>query len=155
MDKTSDRYTPRETVSILVVSDIEEDEGKLRRMLRHPNWVVLESRGCAGARRLLSSGPVQLVVCEPGLPDGTWRTLLSYCQALRNPPLVIVVSQHADEPMWSEVLGMGGYDVLVKPYEPEEVYRVLGLAWLNWKAWSRPEPASSPGLGPSLHAEFR
>jgi hypothetical protein len=35
--------------------------------------------------------------------------------------------------LWAEVLNLGGYDLLMKPFEEAEVYRVVGLAWLFWK----------------------
>ncbi len=39
----------------------------------------------------------------------------------------------ADERLWSEVLNLGGYDVLLKPFEPGEVLRVVNSAWTCWK----------------------
>jgi hypothetical protein len=31
------------------------------------------------------------------------------------------------------VLNLGGYDVLLTPFEPEEVFRVGSAAWLDWR----------------------
>jgi DNA-binding response OmpR family regulator len=45
-----------------------------------------------------------------------------------NPPDLIVASRLADEYLWAEVLNLGGYDVLAKPFNAEEVRRVVGLA---------------------------
>jgi len=49
------------------------------------------------------------------------------------PPLLVVTSRKADDTLWSEVLNLGGYDVLAQPYERAEVVRILSLAWLHWK----------------------
>ena len=48
-------------------------------------------------------------------------------------PLLIVTARCADDQLWAEVLNLGGYDVLMKPFERTEVIRVISLAWLNWK----------------------
>jgi hypothetical protein len=42
----------------------------------------------------------------------------------RFPPNFIVFSCLADEFLWAEVLNLGGFDVLMTPFEPEEVLRV-------------------------------
>jgi DNA-binding response OmpR family regulator len=44
-----------------------------------------------------------------------------------------VTSRLADDRLWAEVLNIGGYDVLAKPFVPAEVFRTISLAWLNWK----------------------
>jgi hypothetical protein len=44
----------------------------------------------------------------------------------------VVASRHADENLWGEVLNLGGYDVLIKPFDCSEVTRVVGMAWRHW-----------------------
>jgi hypothetical protein len=34
--------------------------------------------------------------------------------------------------LWAEVLNLGGYDVLLKPFDRAEVVRVAGMAWRCW-----------------------
>ena len=43
-----------------------------------------------------------------------------------------MTSRLADDRLWSEALNLGAYDVLAKPYDPDEVLRVLDLAWIRW-----------------------
>jgi DNA-binding response OmpR family regulator len=66
---------------------------------------------------------------------------------MAHPPLLLVVSKHADENLWAEVLNLGGYDVLLKPFERAEVVRVVGMAWRYWRGGVRETPASA-GLAP-------
>ena len=44
-----------------------------------------------------------------------------------------MASRLADEAFWAEVLNLGAYDVLMKPFDATEVFRVVSLAWLSWK----------------------
>ena len=45
------------------------------------------------------------------------------------PPQLIVADRLADDALWAEVLNLGGYDLLMTPFEPEEVLRVVSMAW--------------------------
>jgi DNA-binding response OmpR family regulator len=46
-----------------------------------------------------------------------------------DPPNLIVFSRLADEYLSARVLNIGGFDLLVAPFEPEEVLRVASAAW--------------------------
>jgi FixJ family two-component response regulator len=48
--------------------------------------------------------------------------------ALDTPPPLIVTSRHADNRLWGEVLNLGGFDVLAKPLDEDEVRRVVESA---------------------------
>jgi hypothetical protein len=38
-----------------------------------------------------------------------------------------------DDRLWAEALNLGAYEVLVQPFDPEEVTRVVFSAWRNWE----------------------
>ena len=81
-----------------------------------------------------------MAICESELPDGTWQNVLSELDRMPCPPLLVVTSRLADERLWSEVLNLGGYNVLAKPLDMREVFHVVGLAWLFWKRrWEHPQ----------------
>jgi DNA-binding response OmpR family regulator len=52
--------------------------------------------------------------------------------------MLIVCSLLADDRLWAEVLNIGGYDVLMKPFLPIEVTRVVRMAarQVRWKRQS-------------------
>ena len=66
-----------------------------------------------------------IVVCESTLPGGTWRDVLRHINECLDPPVLIVTSRLANEYLWAEVLNLGGYDVLAKPFDKQEVLWVL------------------------------
>jgi FixJ family two-component response regulator len=76
---------------------------------------------------------MSIVMCEHDLSPGSWKELLDFVQRLPAPPPVIVTSRMADERMWAEVLNLGGYDVLAKPLNSEEVVRTVTSAWSLWQ----------------------
>src|SRR5512138_2456848 len=117
-----------ENLTILVSPD-QEDHTSLASMLESTHWSVRGARTFEEALQLL--GDLQqpaVVACERQLPDGNWRDVFQFIENLRNPPPLVVVSRQADESLWAEVLNVGGYDVLSKPFEENEVQRVLTMA---------------------------
>jgi DNA-binding response OmpR family regulator len=73
-----------------------------------------------------------VVVSEGELPDGTWRCVLSNTDSDGRMVPLLVVSRKADERLWAEVLNLGGFDVLLKPFDAGEVSRVLQMAIRYW-----------------------
>jgi DNA-binding response OmpR family regulator len=84
------------------------------------------------AARSLVAEEHAVVICERELADGNWYDLLECALKLDRPPLLLVMSKQADERLWSEVLNLGGYDVLLKPFDRSEVTRVVSMAWRQW-----------------------
>lgn len=60
-----------------------------------------------------------------GLPDDDWRQVLAQLETLQSEPVLIVASHLADEDVWAEVLNLGTYEVLLKPFRAEEVARTI------------------------------
>ena len=73
-----------------------------------------------------------VVIAERDLHDGDWRVVLSCLEHQSYGPLLIVVSRLADERLWAEVLNLGGFDVLAKPFAHEEANRVIDHALNTW-----------------------
>jgi len=82
---------------------------------------------------LLRDHSVPVLLSERDHADGNWEELLNATASLSAPPKLIVFSRLADESLWAEVLNMGGFDVLMTPFEPEEVLRVTFAAWSRWE----------------------
>ena len=82
---------------------------------------------CRTARTRLRRDLVSAVLCEQALPDGTWRDILEFISHTNEQPPLIVTSMLADDHLWAEVLNLGGYDVLVKPFHEQEVRHALAF----------------------------
>jgi len=69
------------------------------------------------------------VMSEGCLPGGLgWKDLLREIQDVADSLPLIVVDRLADEWLWAEVLNLGGYDVLMKPFDAREVLHVVIMA---------------------------
>jgi DNA-binding NtrC family response regulator len=114
--------------TILSVSHLVEDHVYLRRLRDRARWETREAYCCREAIAAIAEQHPDVVLCEASLPDGNWKDLLEDLSRRLNPPYLIVTSHVADEHLWAEVLNMGGYDVLAKPFDPEELCRVVQFA---------------------------
>jgi DNA-binding response OmpR family regulator len=130
----TDSDAPDRTVSVLAISSHEEDHVVLKNIFSHSNWRLSCARSLREAGAYLQAHSTPVIVSDANLPDGDWKELLTQTQALPGEPLLVVTSRTADDTLWAEVLNLGGYDVLMKPFEQSEVVRVISLAWLNWKS---------------------
>ncbi len=129
----TDRSTPDRVVTVLAISDCAEDHSWLAGIFNRTNWRLLSARACREAFEVLESHCIPVVLCECALPDGSWKSLLNRFNLSADSPLLIVMSHQADDRLWAEVLNLGGYDVLSKPFDHSEVVRVISAAWLQWR----------------------
>ncbi len=116
--------------SALSISPKAEDHTVLCRMLEEMAWEVSAVANCCEAIERLRREHVSVVLCESVLEDGTWKDILNHISGADDPPRLIVTSRLADEYLWAEVLNLGGYDVLAKPFNQREVSHVLTTASL-------------------------
>ena len=121
------------TVAVLAVSPHEDDHACLRSIFSHSNWRIFQAHNCLEALKFVKGHRMAVLVCERELPDGDWKTLLDSLAGLPLSPLLVVTSRNADDTLWAEVLNLGAYDVLSKPFDRAEVTRIISLAWLHWK----------------------
>jgi DNA-binding response OmpR family regulator len=125
--------SPERTAVALAVSPLPADRARLREILSQGNWKLHEASDCCGALALLRGQSVAVLLCERDHADGDWEDLLKATVRLPDPPKLIVFSRLADESLWAKVLNLGGFDVLMTPFEPEEVLRVTFSAWSRWE----------------------
>jgi len=134
---------PAKVATLLAISPYREDHAFLRSMFRHSHWRILGTASGREALPLLRQNSVRVVICEKDLPDCTWRAILEELSRFEDPPLLIVTSHLADDHLWAEVLNLGGYDVLMKPFDPTEVVRVVNLAGRHGAGDSENLPAAA------------
>ncbi len=100
----------------------------MHEVFRKLEWKLFEARDRRRALRCLDSNPVHVVLAESNLPYWNWRRVLRDLYRRKHPPQLIVTSRMADDYLWSEVLNIGGFDVLAQPLRQEELERVVASA---------------------------
>jgi DNA-binding NtrC family response regulator len=118
---------------IVLVSPEPSEHDSLNGILQRGKCRLHCLQSCREAVSFLSDHPAGVVITNANLPDGTWKDLLNQTMQLPNAPNLIIASRLADEHLWAEVLNMGGYDLLLMPYDADEAIRIITQAWQNWE----------------------
>ena len=139
MNSEDTQAVSQRAVKVLLISPFEEDHQNLAGILKQSNWQQHGVRMQREAFDFLRENVTPVVICESELPDGTWQDVLAQFGRMQCPPLLVVTSRMADDRLWSEVLNLGGYNVLAKPLNVKEVFHVADMAWMAWKhRWENP-----------------
>ena len=117
---------------VLSVSRNDEDCASLERIFRS-DWSVIASVTVASALSVLREIPIPIVMFDCDITSGTWEEMLDQISLLPDPPLLIVTSRLADERLWAEALNLGAWDVLAKPFDEDEVIRIVSVAGQHWQ----------------------
>ena len=110
---------------VLFVSPHSENADRLLQILS-PLPVQLEHVGdLEHARRKLRQEPYRVILTDADLPDGGWPDVLDLAHRVSPHSQVIVTTPFADARLWIDALGRGAFDLLVQPFYPSEVRRIL------------------------------
>ena len=127
-------------VTVLLVSPMAEDHTSLTAVFdrvekipgANSEFILRPCASVEAATAAMSQARIPIVVTERDLPGASWRDILDRALLLPGSPVLIVTSRLADEYLWAEALNLGAYDVLAKPFDAQEVIRVIGSAWRHW-----------------------
>jgi DNA-binding NtrC family response regulator len=128
--------------SVLAIDSDERGRNTLQNMIRQSCRTVHAATLSVGLKALRRV-PFAVVLCNDELQQGTsWHQVLHAIGSLPAAPLLIVTSRLADESLWAEALNLGAWDVLAKPFDEQEVTRVVSSACYQWRTRNAlPQPA--------------
>jgi CheY-like chemotaxis protein len=124
----SHRCVEDSAILVLVVSSVAQESRLLAQVLGAHGCPRYLASTVREATDWLLGNRARLVICDDRLPDGHWQDLWERLSRLPNPPVFVVSAHSTDARLWAEVLNLGAYDVLVRPYEESEVSRILRQA---------------------------
>ena len=77
------------------------------------------------SRITLSHMPYQVALMPAELPENGWWSLWGQVTLLHPRPEILVYAHKASFQLWSGVLEIGGYDIIVEPFTDEEIRRAV------------------------------
>ena len=114
--------------TVLAVLPVGEDRKMLEDIFGQSNWKIRFAESFQEVQEELRTSSIAAVISDGSFPGGTWKHLLFVLQQMPHPKPLIVADRLADDRLWAEVLNLGGYDLLIKPFDTREVLRTVGLA---------------------------
>jgi hypothetical protein len=101
-------------------------QGQIRRQLA-PLGVTIDfiSKAAEVSHLALSQTSYPVALLPAALPDNGWWSLWGEIALLNPRPEILVYAHTASFQLWSGVLEIGGYDVIVEPFTDEELRRAV------------------------------
>ncbi len=134
--------------TVLAVFSFAEDRYSLQTIFgcSHWNLQLQFTRSFPETEIALKLSSFEVVISESRLCDGyRWTDLLHVMQKLQYPPPLIVADRLADESLWAEVLNLGGFDLLTKPFDEKEVMHAVSTARRRYENELRMAALRQPG----------
>jgi DNA-binding NtrC family response regulator len=113
---------------ILIVDDEPNVRKVLKSILTEDGHEVLEAAGVSSARAQVATLPLDLVLTDQKMPDGNGLDLLATCVATAPGVPVVLVTAYASVELAVTAMRAGAFDVLPKPFDPDQVSAVVRRA---------------------------
>ena len=107
--------------SILIVDDEKAARYGMKKLLEKDNYVVFEAKDGTDAMQILKTQHPALVFLDINMPQLDGMKTMEMINAMKNPPLVVIVTAYGSEKIAVEAMKKGAYDYVAKPYEIDEL----------------------------------
>lgn len=129
-----------EPVRLVAIIQNSYDSEALRQLAAIYGWRISIVGSSDAAIALLKEQPIPLVICDRDLVGEAWPDVLAKVAAQPQAVCVLLASSVMDDYLWHQVIRHNGYDVVAKPFQPEELRRAVTFAW-SWRGWAHRHPA--------------
>ncbi|OHC07871.1 MAG: hypothetical protein A2545_01860, partial [Planctomycetes bacterium RIFOXYD2_FULL_41_16] len=93
----------------------------MKKLLEKDNYVVFEAKDGTDAMQILKAQLPALVFLDINMPQLDGMKTMEMINAMKNPPLVVIVTAYGSEKIAVEAMKKGAYDYVAKPYEIDEL----------------------------------
>ena len=122
----------RPALTALLIDPYDTDYQLLHELFQRFRWTLFTAESPHRALTCLRRNQVHVVITSSERPHWNWKRVVEDVRGITPVPLVVVTSRTADDYLWAEVLNVGGFDLLARPFDQNEVERVLTSARLHF-----------------------
>jgi DNA-binding NtrC family response regulator len=120
-------------VETVLATTQKEDLTGLGAALMGSAWKLITVPTCKEAAWTIRRLRVPIVLCDLRLEDQPWQIMLRKLRSARHGSCVIFLATEADRVLSIEVARHGGFDLLVRPFDREQVFQSLLLAYSRYQ----------------------
>ena len=106
---------------VIVLEDETVVRKNLVQLLHRKRLDVAEAPTLEKAISYLAKDDFDLVFADVRLPDGDGRELLTRCQAMAKPPLVVMMTSYGSVESAVECMRNGAFDYITKPFSTDQI----------------------------------
>ena len=111
-----------------MVDDDPASRVLLREILREDGYDIAEAEDGEFALEVLASKAVDLVIADRAMPRLGGLELLTKMHEKGMTIPVLVISAYGEETFWGQAIGLGAVDYLMKPYQADDVLKIVHKA---------------------------
>jgi len=93
------------------------------------------ARSVEQSLRMLDKFEAQVVIYDWDPGGGDWRVAVDGLTARRDHPCVLLASRVVDEYLWTELVKHGGFDVIPRSADAEQLIRSIGFACFSLRRY--------------------
>jgi DNA-binding response OmpR family regulator len=134
-EQTGRTLSLRESVKLVAITQNPDDAETLHQIASSCGWRISIVPSSSAAIAALNEQPTPLVICDHDLSGEAWRDVLAKMAALPQAICVLLASRVVDDYLWYQVIRYHGYDVVRKPFQPDELRHAIIFAW-SWCDWA-------------------
>jgi len=113
---------------VLVIDDEKGMRDFLSIMLKREGYSVVVSQSADKASEVVAKGEFDLVITDISMPGKSGIDILKQTKAASPETPVIMITAYASTESAIEALKLGAYDYIIKPFDVEEMKKVVGNA---------------------------
>ena len=118
--------------AIVALLGEDADRAVVSAFCRRRDWEVSFARTCPEAVAVMERIQAQILLLDRDLAGEDWKETMTAFASSSGRTCIMLISRAVDAYLWNEVVRNGGYEVLTKPLQEEDVSRVVTLAWSYW-----------------------
>jgi FixJ family two-component response regulator len=131
----SDIFQKRKTTNPAIVALLTgPDLAVVRELSTSRHWEVSFAADCPDALVRIGQMKAQILFLDRDLAGPGWRQTIHAFASSSHKICIMLVSKTVDTNLWNEVVRYGGYEVLPKPLQENDLLRAVSLAWSYWSS---------------------
>ena len=116
-------------IQIVLASTHAGDRKTLGSLLTGSPWELIAVANVEETVRTLHRVSVPIVLCDENLDDQPWQATVRALIKARRKTSVTVLTDAGGPGLWTDLARRGGFDLLVRPFERDQVYATLMCAY--------------------------
>jgi len=118
-------------IRVLAVMGKDGDGQALHDIAERAKWHLEFAPNYESALKQIEREEFAVILCDRDRTTGCqgWGDAVQKMVAASPHSCVILTSSVKDDHLWQELIELGGYDVLTKPFQAERVIRSVEFAW--------------------------
>jgi DNA-binding NtrC family response regulator len=131
-------------IQIVLASTHAGDRETLESLLAGSPWELIAVANVEQTLRALHRLSVPIALCDQNLDDQPWQETVRALIKARRKTSITVLTDAGGPGLWADLARRGGFDLLARPFERDQVYATLMCAYaqcrMSWPVITTQRP---------------